>query len=359
MQHFSFPDIGQFRNTIRSVIHKTRYRGVDALGEPQYDNTRPLPVIKYRGTVKLHGTNAGIAMDLNTGEVWVQSRENIITPEADNYGFAQFVALLDTKRLFGMLPVTDARGSPSAITDDGNAEVTDADLDVAVIYGEWCGGSIQKTVALNQLQKMFVVLAVKYRGLWLPEDVVKTIKLPEHRVFNIYDYPTYELEIDFEHPELVQNTLIAICTAIEDECPVGKAFGVSGVGEGTVWKPADTAQYGSSKFWFKVKGEKHSVSKVKTLAAVDVERVASIAEFVDKVVTENRLNQGLEFLKRSGFTPLEDKHVGDFIRWMSNDIIKEEADTMKASGFTWKDVNTAAIKKTRDWFFKNAPLGAP
>ena len=41
----------------------------------------------------------------------------------------------------------------------------------------------------------------------------------------------------------------------------------------------------------KVKGEKHSSSKVKKLASVDVEKLNSIKDFVDYAVTESRLEQ--------------------------------------------------------------------
>ena len=42
-----------------------------------------------------------------------------------------------------------------------------------------------------------------------------------------------------------------------------------------------------------MKGTKHSVSKVKTLAPVNVEKLNSIQEFVDYSVTRVRFEQGL------------------------------------------------------------------
>jgi hypothetical protein len=56
---------------------------------------------------------------------------------------------------------------------------------------------------------------------------------------------------------------VEITMAVEAECPVGRFFGVlSGVGEGVVWKPVDPL-YNEGRFWFKVKGEKHSVTMIK------------------------------------------------------------------------------------------------
>jgi hypothetical protein len=50
---------------------------------------------------------------------------------------------------------------------------------------------------------------------------------------------------------------------------------------------------------------------------------------------------------------LESKHIGDLIRWVFEDIKKEESDTMEASGLKENEVRGAAAKVTKDWFFKN------
>ena len=141
-----------------------------------------------------------------------------------------------------------------------------------------------------------------------------------------------------------QNQLIELTEAVEAECPVGKAFGVSGIGEGIVWTCV-TPGWESSKFWMKVKGEKHSVSKVKTL--VDVEALANIQAFLDYAVTEARLDQG--------FTEVAAKDIKDiaaFLRWMYNDIIKEEADTIEANGLDPKTIGKNISARARPWFIK-------
>ena len=50
--------------------------------------------------------------------------------------------------------------------------------------------------------------------------------------------------------------MIEITEAVENECPVGKHFGVSGVGEGVVWTCVSEG-WNDSGTWFKVKGEAH------------------------------------------------------------------------------------------------------
>lgn len=80
-----FPSIGQYRNVIHTITHRATYIGKGEDGGALYDPSLPCPTLKFQGTIKLHGTNAAIARD-QAGEVWCQSRENIITPQSDNAG---------------------------------------------------------------------------------------------------------------------------------------------------------------------------------------------------------------------------------------------------------------------------------
>ena len=85
---------------------------------------------------------------------------------------------------------------------------------------------------------------------------------------------------------------------VEQECPVAKKLGISGIGEGVVWTNiTEHPMLENTHLFFKVKGQEHSVSHVTSLAMVDTEKVKNIAEFIETVVTENRLKQGLEYLK--------------------------------------------------------------
>lgn len=92
---YKFPEIEQFRNVIQQVNHRTRYVGKTEDGDPIYDEGPvEMPTLKFRGTVKLHGTNAAIVYtwDMLKFEyvMHAQSRKNIITPMSDNAGFAAF-----------------------------------------------------------------------------------------------------------------------------------------------------------------------------------------------------------------------------------------------------------------------------
>jgi hypothetical protein len=301
--------------------------------------------------VKLHGTNAAIGINLATGEHWCQSRTRILTEYDDNAGFHAFVREKDYE-------VKDLLNSATAYLVSSGCYDLDS-YDAVVIYGEWCGAGIQKGVAINQLPKMFVVFGIKLicfdedaTCVWLTDDMIQDIigHDDEARIFNIFTFDTYSATIDFRNPELVQNELVAITESVEAQCPVGKYFGVEGTGEGVVWKSV-AEPYTGGDFMFKVKGQKHSESRVKRLASMDLEKFNSILEFVDSVVTENRLQHGLDFLREQNLD-VDLKATGAFLKWVVNDCLKEETDTMEASGLSKKEVCAAMSKKARTWYFE-------
>jgi hypothetical protein len=129
---------------------------------------------------------------------------------------------------------------------------------------------------------------------------------------------------------------------------------INSVGEGIVWQPVQEGlkDWNTSDAWFKVKGSMHSVSKVKTLAPVDVEAINSINEFVETYVSENRLKQGIDKLTEMGLD-ISVKNLGEFIRWVFNDIMKEEADTVVANQINPKTLGGPIATKARKWFMAN------
>jgi len=286
--------------------------------------------------VKLHGTNASVCFNSTDG-FWIQSRNNVITPEQDNAGFAKFA---DSRKVHFC----------SLFDSIINAYQIDANIFTVSIYGEWAGLGVQKGVGISNLDKAFYVFGIKiskqddedFDSYWLPSE---DIKCSDYGIFNINDYATFNITIDFNNPQLKQNELQDITKAIELECPVAKAFGVdNGVGEGVVW----SCEYDGVMYQFKVKGEKHSVSKVKTLASVDVEKLNSINEFIEYSVTENRFNQGIESV--FGNDEIDIKKMGDLIRWVVGDVNSEEADVMVKNGLSNKDVNKYISTKVRQMF---------
>ena len=331
-KHKNYPSIEQFRNVCQEMA-KAEFVGLDSEGNPIYDRNKPKPIVTFKGTVKLHGTNAAVARDGD--KMFVQSRTQIITPQNDNAGFAAFV---ESKRSAFLSLLMN-------IANDTKTEKT------IVVYGEWAGQSIQKGVAICNLPKSFFIFdicLVEGTG----EDIqrewidIKPYRDPDNNIYNIEDYPTWEMEIDFNNPALKQNDLAEITLAVEAECPVSKAFGFSGIGEGVVWK----ATVNGNRHVFKVKGEKHSVTKVKTLANVDVDKINSIVEFADYAVNDSRVDQAIENV--FGPEPIDIKKMGDVIRWVVNDVAKEESDTLAKNNLTDKDVNKYLSDRVRKIFTK-------
>lgn len=309
-----FPSLNQFRNIIRDVKTQHDYKGKDEQGNPIYLHDSPYPTLKFQGTVKAHGTNASIVKYKDRIEF--QSRERVISVGSDNMGFATNYYGKDLSSLFDRFEFND----------------------YVVIYGEWCCGNIQKGVALTQIpEKKFIIFKVKVDDVWVDFD--ETLKDESLSIYNILQFPTYEIDIDFNSPELSQNKLIEMTLAVEEECPIGKYFGVSGVGEGLVLTAIDRPY-----LIFKSKGEKHSVSKVKKLNSVDVEQIEDINKFVEYAVTENRLKQGLENVE------LDIKNTGSFIKWVANDVLKEETDVLVENGLEWKQVAPKVNLKAKEFF---------
>jgi hypothetical protein len=314
-----YPSINQFKDVVRSVRDSHDYKGKGPDGTPIYSHTENYPVIKFLGTVKLHGTNASI-VKYSDGRLEFQSRERILSLEFDNSNF-----MLEMLRI-----------NPSFLFD--NIQFND----YCAVYGEWCGGSIQKGVAINALPKMFVIFGIKVDGEWVP--LPPDFRSESNRIYNILQFPTYEVEIDFNTPELIQNKLIELTLAVEEKCPVGDFFGVEGVGEGIVFTAIS-----DQSLKFKSKGEKHSTTKVRKLNPVDTEAMSSINEFVDYAVTENRLEQGITFFNEN-FIDVCPLNTGQFLSWVVKDVLKEEETTIVGNSLNVKTVKNAIVAKARVWF---------
>ena len=76
----------------------------------------------------------------------------------------------------------------------------------------------------------------------------------------------------------------------------------------------------------------------------------SLEAFLDAVLTEARLRQGIDWLKEQGH-PLSRKSTGAYLRWLFGDILSEESDTLQASGLSQKDVGGPLSHRARRWFF--------
>lgn len=336
------PSIEQFRTVVSVINNNYSYIGRDENDEPVYDHSLKKPVIRFKGTVKLHGTNAGVSFNETDG-IWTQSKNGIITVDSDNAGFSLFA--LSNENVFAQL-----------FTQIKEFTLLDMSKHTATIYGEWCGNGIQKGVGICNLSKSFFIFGVKITPHTETEEELRDnpaywvdssyLRAPDQSIFNIEDYPTYNIDIDFNNPQLSQNRLIELTLSVENECPVAKAFGFDNtIGEGLVF----SAHFNGVRYIFKSKGEKHSTSKVKTLSSVDVEKLNTVSEFIQYSVTQNRFTQACSEVFMDDKPSIE--KLGLLIKWVISDIIKEELDTLVKNGIEPKEVNKPISMKVREMFF--------
>lgn len=295
--------------------------------------------VSYKCKVKLHGTNAAVQVHLD-GTVLAQSRSNIITPENDNAGFARWVQS-QASQWRGVIPLAHMFGFR---------------LESYIIYGEWCGPSIQKGVALSQIpKKVFAVFAARPLDgtdamVTDPTELAAMVAgIPD-----VYVLPWYErtAEVDFNNSDEDLAKSIAPINDwvmdIEANDPwVEKTFGVKGTGEGLVFYPGGE-HMGYENFTnlcFKAKGEAHKNIKTAKPVQINPEVAASVDAFVDLVLTPARLEQGATTV--GGF---DLKLTGKFVAWISSDIQKECQDEMNASNLDWKAVQNPLVTKARTWY---------
>lgn len=321
--------IEQYRHTVKTV-----QLYFERTGQPQN-----VPTLDFTGTVKLHGTNAGLRR--KNGKFQPQSKEQILSVTCDNMGFAKFIDNIPDDILHKMFDLV------SLNPDD---DIT--------IYGEWCGPGIQKGTAINKLpSKQWVLFGIwvndEYRtfnGLHLYIPPVLNVNVLElHNIYSITEVKEYKIVVDFNNPEEAIEKLEQYTKEVEDQCPWGTKFGIEGIGEGIVWvcdqRPEDSSLY------FKTKGQKHKTNKSKKVATVDVEKVNGINECVEYVLPERRLEQGLEWMEENRFE-ITMPNMGKYLQWVGQDVKKEESDTIKENGLKWKEVVKYITIKAKDFYIK-------
>lgn len=315
-----FTEIDRFRTVVKGVH---RY---------SFDRGQALPKYNYTGTVKLHGTNAGVRRT-PSGKIVPQSRNRILDVTCDNYGFAAFV---DAQREV-FIKMFELIGNQS---------------DDITVYGEWCGRGIQDTVAIAQLDLHYVIFGLSINDEYVPLHISNqkefAQKFNSAGIYNILQVPSYSVEVDFSEPDAAILEMNRLTDEVEECCPWGKFRGVEGIGEGIVWIPDAYPEV--SDLWFKTKGGKHSGgNKVRGIKATkSVEEVNSINECMDLVLPEWRLKQGISYLKEN-YVPIEHRAIGEYLKWISQDILKEEIDTITENGLEWKDMHKPINRRARQY----------
>lgn len=291
----------------------------------------PPPTWTYTGSVKLHGTNAGLRRTPK-GEYRPQSRNRILDVTCDNYGFAQFTqdnmesVELVFEKIFTAYP-----------------ELRDKDV---TIYGELVGEGIQSGVAVSQLPLHWVLFNLRVGDVYLNTPSPIPVDAFHGNIYNVGQVPLYEVQVDFSDPQSAIDKMNELTKEVSDVCPWGTFRGVEGTGEGIVWIPREKAD--NSDFWFKTKGEKHvKKGKAKMKASLTPEQLETARELLDHILPDWRLEQGIEYLKE-GHVEINHRAIGKFIAWCHKDILKEEKDTIEASDLDWKVIGKAVSSRARE-----------
>jgi hypothetical protein len=362
-QHTPYPSTPSFDNFKRQYLRALTYEGDVDLQEQIY--TKPPRSGIFVGTIKLHGTNASIVYtNGDKHRPQFQARTWVIEEGKDNQGTR---ALLSKAPLHGLV--------------DEILRIHKSDtFEEIYIVGEVAGKGIQKGMAITKLDPFFAIFNLRINGNWVDIRSYKSVALPQHRIFNIAQYPVFSIAIDFrQDTEEVLAQMEKWTMDVYNECPFGAAFTdtagkkVSGVGEGIVWTLVESTDeerpLKRDVLWnFKTKGEQFStVSKPKTgptAARVPVGPTKSqqaAVQFADYVLTERRFEQGLEYLlleqSRKGVpeseqNALDPKLTGAFLKWVADDAIKEEKYKMTELEANEKDVRKEIGMRARKWFVR-------
>lgn len=292
--------------------------------------------IVYTAKIKLHGTNAGVRID-PSGIVTAFSRSQIITPQQDNCGFAEWVK--SKQEYFAKL-------------------VEDKPF---VIYGEWCGPGIQKGVAINGIpNRIFAVFGIRRIDNDTFESHPFVLENILYGIPDLYVLPYFgstfiiPWEGTQDGTEEILNRINTYVHEIEREDPwVKSTFGISGVGEGLVFYPVNPGYHAFSTLSFKAKGEKHSIVARTKPVQYDATIVTSLNEFADLVITQERLEQAARFVGE-GQLIFEMKNIGIFIKWINQDILKECVAELDASKLDKNDAMKVCSTKARDWYMEAA-----
>lgn len=344
-QFMKFPSIEQFHNLMKFV--EIRPHLVPAK-------------ITYVGKIKLHGTNAAVVIDPKHDKIQAQKRTSMVTPEADNFGFASWVeSNMDVWR--ELIPFVKKK-------QDNESPV--------YIYGEWCGPGIQNNVALSQIpKKQFVVFAVGYHEDGDEDKFI--LETSPSKILTEWVIPVFE-EIEdmklaqnhltvemnlFNREDLVKKVqLINDMVDVVEECDpfVKQYFGVEGIGEGLVFYPIVDGKTAMdrdffSRFAFKSKGEKHAAkgNTKGNSTQLTPEQITSNNEFVKKFVTEDRLVKIVQEYLDNDF---DTKRTGDFLKHFMSDVAKESKDELEESGLEWKIVTKPVQTAARNWFIRECKM---
>ena len=317
-----YPETRQFDHFRKSYLK----------GQPE------LHTLEFHGTIKIHGAN--ISIIFTSPNSWqIQSRHRILSAEEDLYGCYATLNHAPLQELAEQILQLESKSS--------NKEGEWRDI---MVVGEWAGKGIQARVGVSEIEKKFLTI-FNIRIGWKWQDIrrFRTVALPSHRIFNICDFPTYSIKIDLSNLKDIERAdqeMQNLVEQIDKKCPLAAQLGVIGHGEGIVYTyyPAEAT---GTLYNFKVKGPSHQIVRKPKFWKVDAGTIHSVAVFVEYAVTDVRLDQGITYLEEMNI-PVSPESTGKYIRWVVDDVLKEESYRMEEMGLKVKDIKAELSKTVRN-----------
>jgi len=351
----SFGSIDPFRTVIKTITNATA-----TMGRPT-----ELPVVVATGTEKIHGTNASVCFSELSG-FWVQSRKNLI----DAVNNPNYIGASDNASCAAGVYKSEEvwRGIIAQLAAQYNIDLTE---NIISIYFEWSGGNIQKKSALTGLDKRAMIfryfkvspiqICVDNDGeemntRWLEtiiaEDGGKYVERPSDNIFNVMNFPTVEVTIDFNDPQAAQKRMMDLVDIVERDSLVGEAFGIAGnVGEGYVF----TFEHDGEIHRFKVKGEENSKGSGKVPVVAQPAGQEAEYQFVrDFACSDGRMDQMFTEIAHGAYdgdsSLITMRDMGAYLKLVTADVIKEETDRMQEKKFSPKVITGMVAKVARAYF---------
>ena len=334
-----YPKILKLKDFLYAVRNRERYRSLST----------PIHLI---GTVKLHGMHADVVFESTTSNVFrLQSRNRLVVPGKENIsGFASYIGSL------GKEPLLDLR---NRIIERHGALNPGTAIDGPIILaGEWCGKGVQKKVAVGKADKFLSIISININGQWVLDRRYADIDDEKNRIFHIGRAGFLEHDLDLDNIDNSEREIYQMVGGITQECPFASiALAEHGKGEGIVWKVAELC--GDTALWFKSKGDDLAVSKVHKLPMPSIEenQPESIEEFAVAVATENRMEQGWEYLIEKNADGVE-----SFVKWILDDCLVEKKLEIEKRKIPEPPLSEAIKAIAEKWFLEKVrrqaiPLG--
>lgn len=349
-RHLGFGSTPNFKNlytTVNSMTDRNErlaYANYDpSLGvsptEAQLELLRSfkpnMPTLTFTGSEKLHGEN--MAVCFSQGELWVQGRNNINTLLGDQNGMAQFVESTRNTWLDIIIQLSDIHSINS------NTQTLVLDM-------EWAGGNIQKGNAACSGTDKGAYIFDYCRIVDNTTDIAQYKSTEGINIVegtNIYimrNFSSYTLQMDFNNASECEQQLKELAESIEAKSPIAQYFNKpDNVGEGAyLW-----CEYKGEMLRVKTKGELHGgkpkVPKNKT--NISDEEVLRLTTLAETVTPTWRLTQAIKESKAT-----EMKHIGLVIKWVMQDIAKEELPALLEAKLELKQLNPYIAKIVKDYY---------